>query len=911
MSRTGTSDAVDEALRADIRRVGDLLGETLERQEGRELLDLVEEIRAQSGEVLDDPAGTSRSQLAERIAALDLATTTQVARAFTVYFHLANIVEQVHRVGELATHVQGSLVATLERIAEADPAGDLLAEVLPDLELRPVFTAHPTEASRRSVLTKLRTIATILEHRNDPRSTERERARLDRQLAETVELLWQTDEIRVDRPTPLDEARSVVFYLDELARRTIPDVLAELDDLLRSAGQELAPRAVPVRLGTWVGGDRDGNPFVTPAVTEAALRLQADHAMRILIAGVDELAETLSTSSRIVGVSPDLAASLEHDADRLPEVVERWGRIDREEPYRLKCSYIRQRLANTRRRLVEQRPAGEEEYATTGELIEELELLRASLAENRGLLAARGAVTRVIRTASLVGLHLATMDVREHAERHHAVLDQLYERTGRDDYRDLDRAERTALLGRELESRRPLTSPTTALPEAEARTLETFRMLTGILDRDPDAVQTYIVSMSEGVDDVLAAVVLAREAGLVDVHRGIARLGFTPLFETPTSLAQAGELLDRLLSCPPYRELVRCRGGRQEVMLGYSDSSKLGGITTSRWSLHRAQRQLIEVAHQHDVALTMFHGRGGSVGRGGGPTHEAIVAQPAGTVEGKLKVTEQGEVISDKYLLPGLARRNVELGLAATLEASALRRESSNTPEDRARWDEVMEVVSQEATRAYQELIHADGFPTYFRQSTPVDELGSLNIGSRPSSRAGGDRIEDLRAIPWVFGWTQSRQLIPGWYGVGSGLEAARRAGHGDVLEEMSQRWRFMRMFASKVEMTLFKTDLAVSQGYVDRLVDPPLRGFLDRIRAEHERTATHVLELVGHDRLLDSDPVLRRTLAVRDRYLRPLHELQVELLARSRRSDAPDEQLQRSLLVTVNGIAAGMRNTG
>ena len=901
----------DEALRADIRLLGDLLGETLARQEGPDLLDLVEDIRARSGEVLEGADEPSRARLSERIAELALPTTTRVARAFTVYFHLANVVEQVHRVGELATHDRGSLVATLGRIAEARRDGAPLAEVLPDLELRPVFTAHPTEASRRSVLTKLRGIADALERRNDPRATDRERARLDRELAEMVELLWQTDEIRVDRPTPLDEARSVVFYLDELARRTVPDVLAEFDDLLRTVGQELEPDAVPVRLGTWVGGDRDGNPFVTPAVTEAALRLQADHAMRILIAGVDELAETLSTSSRIVGVGDELTASLERDAEQLPEVADRWGRIDREEPYRLKCSFIRQRLVNTRQRLVEQRPPGDQEYGTTAELVGELQLLRRSLAANRGLLAARGSVTRLIRTASLVGLHLATMDVREHAEKHHAVLARLYDRTGRGDYASLDRADRARLLTGELEGHRPLTSPTTTLPDTESRTLDTFRMLARILDRDPDAVQTYIVSMSEDVDDVLAAVVLAREGGLVDIHDGVARIGFTPLFETPGSLARAGELLDQLLTCPPYRELVRQRGERQEVMLGYSDSSKLGGITTSRWALHLAQRQLIAVAHRHGIALTMFHGRGGSVGRGGGPTHEAIVAQPAGTVEGKIKVTEQGEVISDKYLLPGLARRNVELGLAATLEASVLRRESSNTPEDRARWDAVMDVVSEAATEAYRGLILADGFADYFRQSTPVDELGSLNIGSRPATRGGGRNIEDLRAIPWVFGWTQSRQLIPGWFGFGSGLAAARSAGHDAVLGEMRDRWRFMRTFASKVEMTLAKTALDVSQRYVERLVDPELRPFLDRIRAEYERTVHGLLRLFGRSELLEGDPVLRRTLAVRDRYLRPLHEVQVELLARARRGGGSDDELQRALLVTVNGIAAGMRNTG
>jgi phosphoenolpyruvate carboxylase len=888
------------------------LGETVVRQEGQALLDLVEDIRAQSAAALDAPSDEGRSRLTATVTGMDLATTIRVARAFTLYFHLANIVEQVHRVGDLAARDDAVLQATLARIAAAGDAAEMLAGVVPALELRPVFTAHPTEASRRSVLTKLRRVADVLARRNDPRLTDRERQRLDRDLAETIELLWQTDELRADRPTPLDEARSAVFYLDELARHTVPDLLGEFDDLLRSLGQHLPPDAVPIRLGTWVGGDRDGNPFVTPEVTEAVLRLQADHALRILIAAVDGLAVVLSTSARIAGVGEALRASLAEDAARLPEVAARWGAIDREEPYRLKCSYVRQRLVNTRSRLVEQRAPGPEEYATAAELIAELRLVYDSLTENRGVLTARGAVTRVMRIAALVGLHLATMDVREHAERHHAVLTELFDRIGLTPrYAELDRGPRAALLEEELAGRRPLSSATTRLSEDPARTLETFRMLARVLDLDPDAVETYIISMSEDVDDVLAAVVLAREGGLVDVHAGVARIGFTPLFETPQALARAGELLDALLRCKPYREVVRLRGDRQEVMLGYSDSSKLGGITTSRWGLHRAQRALIDVAREHGVTLTMFHGRGGSVGRGGGPTHEAIIAQPAGTVEGRIKITEQGEVISDKYLLPDLAHRNLELGLAATLEASVLRRESSNTPDVRARWDGVMDVISDAATAAYRRLVETENFPDYFRQSTPVDELGAMNIGSRPASRGGGRRIEDLRAIPWVFGWTQSRQLIPGWFGVGSGLAAARAAGHDELLEEMAARWRFLRMFLSKVEMTLFKTDLDVAGHYVDRLVAPGLQPVLGQIRDEYDRTVREVLALADQDDLLASQPVLQRTLAVRDRYLRPLHEVQVELLARSRAAGEPDPELQRALLVTVNGIAAGMRNTG
>ena len=636
---------------------------------------------------------------------------------------------------------------------------------------------------------------------------------------------------------------------------------------------------------------------MTPSVTDEAVRLQTTAALHLLRRGLESLHLELSASTQVVDASDELIAL--------------GGDARTEERYRAALQRILDRLSATETRLLHDQEAPDA-YASAADLLADLAVVHDSLAAHHGELSARGSVARLMRTVAQTGFHLAVMDVREHAGHHHSTLGQLYDRIDLPvAYADLDRDARTDLLTVELAGHRPLVGPTTPLEGVAVTTMDTFRTIRRALDRDPEIIESYIVSMSEGVDDVLAAAVLARQVGLVDVNAGVSRLGFVPLLETPTSLAIAGDFLDRMLSCAPYRELVRLRGDRQEVMLGYSDSAKLGGITVSRWGLHRAQRELIEVARRHGVDLVMFHGRGGSVGRGGGPTHEAIVAQPAGTVTGAIKITEQGEVISDKYLVPSLAHRNVELSLAATLRAATLRRENEHTPDVRRRWDELMEVMADASHAAYLRLVGDESFPEYFRQSTPVDELADLNIGSRPARRKGGSRLEDLRAIPWVFGWTQSRQLIPGWYGVGSGLAAAVDAGYSDLLDEAVGRWRFLRSFLSKVEMTLSKTDLAIGGRYVDQLVDPGLHRFFDLITDEHDRTVRQLLSVTGKDALLADQPVLRRTFEVRNERLHALHELQISLLARTRSGHSDDPDLQRALLMTMNGIAAGLRNTG
>jgi phosphoenolpyruvate carboxylase len=869
------------------------------RQEGEPLLELVERTRAL--------IRSDRAEAAALLTDLEPAAAMRLVRAFTTYFHLANVAEQVHRGRELAglRERDGSwLTQAVDRIAGAGIPRDALADEVGRLRVRPVFTAHPTEAARRTVLYKLRQIADLLSD-GGPRVTAR--------LEETIDLLWQTDELRIARPNVVDEARNAVWYFDGLHADAVPDVLEQLADELRRLELDPDPARRPLAFGTWIGGDRDGNPNVGPDSVERVLGLQHDHGLRDAIAVVNVLRRDLSSSVRIAGATAELRESLARDLELLPEVEPRFLRLNAEEPYRLKLTCIQQKLVNTRRRLADGRPREDgRDYVGAGELLGELRIVRDSLLAHRGALIAQGRLERAMRTLAAFGLHLATLDVREHADAHHHAIGQLMDRLGASPvpYSELSRDERRDLLARELASSRPLAFRPPPLDEAGTRTFATFESIGSARERyGSETIESYIVSMCRGADDIFAAALLAREAGVTDI-------GFVPLLETIDELRHADRVLSELLSDASYRAQVAECGDLQEVMLGYSDSNKEAGITASQWEIHRAQQRLRDTAAQFGVRLRIFHGRGGTVGRGGGPAHDAILAQPPRTLDGEIKLTEQGEVISDKYLVPSLARENLELMLAAALEATVLHRRPRMSPEALAAWVEAMDLVSAASFRRYRALVEDPQLPDYYFASTPVELLSELHLGSRPSRRPeSGAGTGGLRAIPWVFGWTQSRQIVPGWYGVGSGLAAAREAGLGDRLGEMHERWWFFRNFLSNVAMTLVKTDLEIAGHYVDRLAPPELRRLFDDIRAEHDLTMEELLRLRGEDELLGTDPVLQRTLRVRDDYLAPLHYLQVALTER-RRADRDagrqaDPDLARALLLTVNGIAAGLRNTG
>lgn len=911
-------DSEDADLRADIRRMGDMLGNTLRNLWGEEVYEMVEYVRVATRTLRESSNPELREELINKLDESSLWLVIRTVRAFTGYFHLANVAEQHHRIEfkGVAGARREWLEEAFDRIREAKVPVDEITDVINRLEVRPVYTAHPTEAARRSILNKLHRVGELLNERSNPRLLESETRRIDRRLSEVVEEILQTDELRHTRPEPTAEARNIMYYMEDMFESAIAEVEEALDDQLETFGISRLPTTRSMRFGTWVGGDRDGNPNVTHELTRQILDLQHERALKMFLPAVAKLAQSLSQSTRIVEITDELSKSLEKDKSELPAVWDEFWNLDEDEPYRLKCAFIYERLRNGIA-AAEGSGEGKPKYTNVEQLLADLQMMLDSLEANESTASANGEVRRLMQRISAFGMTLATMDIRQHADVTGGAVNELIDRVDSNEggFSSLTMEQRSSRLIEELNSKRVLGSRAAQFSPATTEILDlvdTVRQAQDVYGQQ--VIESWIVAMTRDIDDLLAVLVLAKEAGLVDVSGGVARISVVPLFEEIEDLRRSHEVMDRFLSIPEIKILVEASGGIVEVMLGYSDSNKDGGIMTSQWELYKAQRELRSVGQKHGVAIRLFHGRGGTVGRGGGPTNDAIMAQPHATVDGRIKITEQGEVISDKYGLPELARNHLELSVAAVIEASLLHAKSHHTEEKLQGWFTTMDWLSERAFAKYRSLVETDGFVDYFMDSTPVEELAGMNIGSRPSRRASTDgerNIDDLRAIPWVFGWMQSRQIVPGYYGVGHALRQVREAGMEDVLAEMFQEWSFFKTFISNVEMTLVKSSMEIAGHYVDRLVDPSLHHIFEDIKEERNRSINELLRITEQENLLDHQPVLKRTLAVREYYVDPLNYLQVSLLARRRSSDGEDATVERALLLSINGVAAGLKNTG
>jgi phosphoenolpyruvate carboxylase len=900
----------DAPLSDDIHLLGDLLGATLRRLGGQRLFELEERVRTLCKGLRARRSSAAEHRLRRILAGLDLDETVGVIRAFSVYFQLANIAEQHHRIRrkryyELHTPDEpqrGSIADTFRSLAAAGVDKTRLQSVLDGLDLRLVMTAHPTEAARRTLLGKHRRLADLLALRDEAHAPRR-RKEIELLIAGEVESIWQTDEVRRAQLSVLDEVDNGLYYFDATLFDAVPVLIEEIER--RAAehmpGVALRDGAAPVRFGSWIGGDRDGNPFVTPEVTWEALRLLQRQALSKYVTEAGELRWKLSESSRYAPASPELAASLESDAKALPTVASDINRHHAGEPYRLKLSYVcarlenalarndsmasalavpRDRLLSVRPRLPEVDPA-RPSYRNGDELWADLRLVRDSLRAS-GAVHAASYVDRLMRQVATFDFHLATLDLRQHSERHTAALTEITRSLGIDpDYSAMDEAARVAWLTTELGSLRPLLGIDVRLSEETVETLNVLRVARRALaEISPRSIRTYVISMTRSASDLLAPLLLAKEAGLFRLDEATASIGMAPLFETIEDLRGAPAIMSSLFEIPIYREWLTREGNLQEVMIGYSDSSKDGGILTSSWELYKAQESLWDVARAHGIELRLFHGRGGTVGRGGGPSHEAILAQPPGTVAAHIKITEQGEVISSKYGLPEIAQRSLELAVGATIAASCQGPGSGSRDPGSGKldaWKRVMEGISDNAFEVYRRVVHeTPGFLDYFHSATPVEELQHMRIGSRPAKRkAGSERIEDLRAIPWVFGWTQSRHLLPGWLAVGTALESfvrERPMAHTKILREMYSEWPFFRSTISNIEMTLAKADLEIARQYAGLMPDKAAGKRIYRmLREEFDRTCRAVLLITRERTLLERAPVLQRSIAVRNPYVDPM----------------------------------------
>lgn len=917
--------AGEERLSRQIHLLGDLLGDTIVEQEGSDCLALVETIRAHAKAHRGGSADAGE-KLVRLVRELPADRARLVARAFAMYFQLVNLAEDQERVRVLRERersaerdgrpVGETIAAAVETLRRQGLGAPEIADLASRLDIVPVLTAHPTEARRRTVLRKLEQVARNLDRLDFEDLTPSERRGIDEDLRELATSLWQTDETRHARPHVLEEAGTALYYVEKVLFDLVPEVTEALASELKKAGAEGRLPDI-IRLGTWIGGDRDGNPFVTPEITCKALLDQSAAAIRLYMRSIEAMYGHLSTSIAR-GISKALEDALVEDDAR----SSRDAAFARErypgEPYRRRIYVVYRRLARTLeavRRAGESGgvawnlfPADADLYHDSDELLAELATVSASLREHGGERLAEGRLGRLVRQVRAFGFHLATMDIRQHAARHRQALDEILERRGVcGGYAGLDDHARMDVLARELASQRELTPETPDCTAETRETLDVFRTIRWARETiGPRAVDSYVISHCRAAADVLEVLFLARDAG-VD-----AAIDVVPLFESIEDLDNSPAVLEALFDQPVYVAHLAARGGRQQVMIGYSDSNKDGGYLAAAWHLHRAQRRLAATCAARGIRLTIFHGRGGSIGRGGGPTNRAILAQPSESASGSIKITEQGEAISERYGNPRLARRHLEQVVNAVLLQSARAGTRDEAGEDEI---EAMDELARLAENAYRSLVHeSPELVEYFEQCTPLAEIAGLNIGSRPAKRATGGGIGELRAIPWVFAWTQSRVVLPGWFGVGSALDgwAAGDESRWARLRRMYEHWSFFRATIDNVQLSLGKADLLIAEVYSTLASERVRQAIFPRIRDELALTTGAVLNVSGQASLLEREPWLARAVALRNPYIDPMNYVQVALLDRVRQGEPSDrETLERILGVTINGIAAGLKITG
>ncbi len=909
----------DLPLKEDTRLLGRVLGEVLRAQTGEDGYARTEAIRQTAirfRRATGPDADLARQELAALLNPLAIAAVLHVVRAFSYFSHLANIAEDVHQNRRRRAHAlagspsrPGDLADALAKLRAAGVDLDAITRWLDDALISPVLTAHPTEVQRKAILDVEREIARLLTWRDRTTLTPDESADLAFRLHVLVLELWQTAMLRLTRLRVKDEVDNGLAYYGYTFLAEIPRLHASLERLLRAEFGAAASVPAFFRMGSWIGGDRDGNPFVVAETLTYAVRAQAGVAFAHYLDEVHRLGGELSLSTRLVTPSPDLLALAATAQDTNPH--------RQDEPYRQALIGIYARLVATARGLTDMVPVRRSQveaapYRSPREFRADLDIIDASLATHGASDLAARRLDPLRRAVDVFGFHLAAIDLRQNSDVHEKIVAELLVRADVvPDYLALPEMERVALLARELASPRPLHSPHLGYSERASSELAILQVAAGIhAGYGRDALPNYVISKCQSVSDLLETAVLLKEVGLA--MPGKLSVNVVPLFETIDDLARCGTIMREAFALPGYRAFVASRGDWQEVMLGYSDSNKDGGYLTANWALYRAELLLVDAFREHGVGLRLFHGRGGTVGRGGGPSHDAILAQPAGSVSGGLRLTEQGEIIASKYSDPELGRRNLESLVAATLEASL--HDAERLGERAQVYFEAMDRLSAHAYAAYRDLVYGTpGFVDYFRASTPISEIAELNIGSRPASRSASAGIEDLRAIPWVFSWGQCRLMLPGWYGFGSAVDAwlAATPGGIELLAEMHERWPFFRSMLSNMGMVFAKTDLAIASRYAELVPDAELRASVfARIAAEHARTLAHYLAITGQRTLLEDNPTLARSIRNRFPYLDPLNHLQVELLRRYR-AGATDVRSRHAIHLTINGLAAGLRNSG